>query len=922
MYFPLLPKLHLQPTLPFASSIPHAYYLLLSSTRIFLTYLLPSDQLGKGHVKMDPISALSIATSIIAFADFGNRITSVFSALSEIRRSDDGLPRMCSALVAEANALSSHVEAAKETVLNLRARYPKRAKEFERLDKDCTLAGQELHALLASLKPRPGTDLKSRTSQAITAAQGLRKGGDIKALEERFGRIRQQTQLSVTMCIWEDVEVLKSQQKATDRKFNEEIQYDASPTSRDQLQAPGSRRRNVLWESTAPALEFAGPVTHVPQHSDSSSPLVLNALSTVQQRILEGLIFEDMVARKKQIQSPFPRTFEWLLRSSPLACGEASLPQHNPQTHFTKWLAASSDTPFWITGKPASGKSTLMKFICTDPRVKEGLKLWSGSLRLVVCDIYIWNAGFSRQKDQLGLLRTILYQILLQEPQLCYHVAPKHYLYFQLPVDIIPDSPDWTVDQLRDAITRVASAAQSSHRFAIFIDGLDEYEGDLPDLVEFLKGVCEGPAVKLCVSSRPWNVFKDAFHTFPSLKMELLTKPDIEEYVQKRMAGSRAFQELRCIDASSVDNLESQTVEKSEGIFLWVVLVVESLLITAQDDGNLQTIWKVFQALPPGLDQLYSSMRSRLDQARLEQASKMYQILFQWKTIKIENQMMPDIDFWVAANHDEDLTPPTNNSAQATIKPLLERQVGGCTGGMVQIVISDRGCFVDFLHRTVYDWLKEQWTTVINDGPADYDPAMVIASTLALRGWWESFRDIFAFGRLCNESLASKAAMVRIVDGLRPDDVQQSLRDIAPIYATTNTPMLTSQLSDEQSRVLMAIGYAWAPYLEAKLENGLLEQVCGFPRRRLFGVPMPFKSKTPKYLLPALAYAITPPVSPHIELDHITRTVRVLLQIPSIPRKEIIKQIRQQSYGQGGQSRYKWEILELLEGRSTTNKAG
>ncbi|KAL8369788.1 hypothetical protein RB595_000226 [Gaeumannomyces hyphopodioides] len=861
---------------------------------------------------MDPISALSIATSIITFADFGNKLISVFS---DIRRSNDGLPSQFSALVVEAQELSGHVAAAKQTVSNLQARYPKRSKEFERLDEECTLAGQELHALVASLKACAGQDLRSRASQAITAAQGLRKRDEIEALGERFGRIRQQTQLSVIMCIWENVEALGIQRKATDRRFNDDIHCDTITASQPQLQAPGSRRRNVLWESTTAALDFAGPVAYVPQHGGSSGHQYPNAINAVHRRILEGLIFEDMVARKSQIKSPFPETFQWLLGNHTSTSGGASLPQDNPQTGFTKWLAAFEDTPFWITGKPASGKSTLMKFICTDPRVKEGLKVWSGRLQLVVCDIYIWNAGFSRQKDQLGLLRTILYQILLQEPELCHHVAPKHYLYFQLPVESIPDPPDWTVDQLRDAITRLASAVQSSHRLAIFIDGLDEYDGNLPELVEFLKGVCEGPAVKLCVSSRPWNVFKDAFDTYPSLKMELFTKPDIKKYVQKRMAVSRAFQELRCIDASSVKNLESQIVEKAEGIFLWVVLVVERLLVTARDDNNLRTIWKAFQALPRGLDELYSSMRSRLDLARLEQASKMYQILFQWKAKRHDE--MPAIDFWVAANH-EDPAKPTNYPAEATrarIKPLLERQVGGCTGGILQIIASDSGCFVDFLHRTVYDWLKEQWATVITDGPADYDPALVIASTLASRYGpkdFEAIEAIFDFGRLCNESPALKAAMVRIVEGFERDDVKTSVWGMA-----------ASWLSDQESWVLMAIRYACVPYLEAKLESGTLEQVCGFPKRRLFGVPLPFRNRHQKDRLTVLLYATTKLLSLGSTIaGHCTvRTIQLLLQVPSIPRKEILEGVRQRLDGWGDTEEYRKEWLALLEGRSVAEQS-
>ena len=51
-------------------------------------------------------------------------------------------------------------------------------------------------------------------------------------------------------------------------------------------------------------------------------------------------------------------------------------------------------------------------------------------------------------------------------------------------------------------------------------------------MAEFFKGISSGPSnVKLCVSSRPWVVFDEAFMRLPLLRLQDLTFCDIEAYV-------------------------------------------------------------------------------------------------------------------------------------------------------------------------------------------------------------------------------------------------------------------------------------------------------------------------------------------------------------------------------------------------------
>jgi hypothetical protein len=79
----------------------------------------------------------------------------------------------------------------------------------------------------------------------------------------------------------------------------------------------------------------------------------------------------------------------------------------------------------------------------------------------------------------------------------------------------------------------------------LFLDSLDEYEGDQESIVEFFKSITlEYPAqVKICVSIRPWVVFDDAFRGLPGLRLQDLTYNDIERYVQDNLVKVRTQEE-------------------------------------------------------------------------------------------------------------------------------------------------------------------------------------------------------------------------------------------------------------------------------------------------------------------------------------------------------------------------------------------
>jgi hypothetical protein len=82
-------------------------------------------------------------------------------------------------------------------------------------------------------------------------------------------------------------------------------------------------------------------------------------------QFLDSLSFPDMDQRRNGIKDPYPGTFEWIFNPPS--------DEHRPRANFWTWLCKDSSV-YWISGKAASGKSTLMANIVDHERTEEGLR--------------------------------------------------------------------------------------------------------------------------------------------------------------------------------------------------------------------------------------------------------------------------------------------------------------------------------------------------------------------------------------------------------------------------------------------------------------------------------------------------------------------------------------------------------------------
>lgn len=151
-----------------------------------------------------------------------------------------------------------------------------------------------------------------------------------------------------------------------------------------------------------------------------------------------------------------------------------------------------------------------------------------------------------------------------------------------------------------------------AHKLCFFIDGLDEYSGDVRIGISFIKRLVRPCDIKIIVSSRPIPACVDSFHDEPKLCLQDLTKTDIASYVDAEV-GSHPYMKTLALMDSSAPLITKQLMEKASGVFLWIVLACRSVLEGFASCDCLSDVRQRVDELPPELKDLFQHMLIKVD---------------------------------------------------------------------------------------------------------------------------------------------------------------------------------------------------------------------------------------------------------------------------------------------------------------------
>lgn len=531
----------------------------------------------------DPLTGLATVaavSSILSVIDFSGKV--VVQATKLAKGTNNALEenQTIEQLIRENDSL------AKLIVSDLDGRRPLSSAEqsVDKIAQECRRKAQELLITLNELKIEKDSKGAKRAFQSAKLAS--------KALMKRSTIVKQREQLEALQDRLSDhlLNILRTTQASHLEAIVDRIDSSTAKTASEII----TSQRIILQEVQA-----------------RGSPPNEKALSVV-----DSLRFSDMRLRRDAIPEAYQGTFSWIIQDS--------------ASPFPKWLRSDQNI-FWISGKAGSGKSTLMKYISSHTFVRSLLGEWAGENRLVVLDSYLWNPGSKMQRTEQGLLQGILYQIFKSCDELIECATPERLSENEL---FHHNPRPWSLQELRKAFDNIfdqvtvaedeqiltnetdthdmnAEAAlkqrEKETHFCFFIDGLDEYQGEQWRLVDIVKSLAKSPRIKICVSSRPWNIFRNAFSHLPSqLQLEQLTQADITHYVQSELGQvvKRYGKEAR--------TLVSSIVEKAEGVFFWVYLVVRSLREGFEEGDSIMIMHQRLNEFPADLGEYFEHMLSRV----------------------------------------------------------------------------------------------------------------------------------------------------------------------------------------------------------------------------------------------------------------------------------------------------------------------
>ena len=609
-----------------------------------------------------------------------------------------------------------------------------------------------------------------------------------------------------------------------------------------------------------------------------------------QLKVIESLRFEMIFERPKRIVEAYPTTFEWLF-------AERS-PVELPGVSMLQWLKARNGI-YWISGKAGSGKSTLMKFLVNDERTRKALRIWAGEKRLIVASYFFWNAGTNMQKSQLGLLQTLLYTVLQQCPPLVSQICKAQIQ------KAASSTLFWTRAEVLEVLKDMGLRTSASTRFCFFIDGLDEFDGDHTEVLEVMQGLTSDH-IKICFSSRPWNVFQSAYGANCGLKLQLqdINRQDILKFVEGTLSKERHFRDLKASD-NRYHNLVIEIVERASGVFLWVFLVVQSLRRGICNSDTISELQDRLRILPTELEEFFQHILGSVEKVYHRQAARLYLIrlcaqgALTTMTASFFDEKEPNFA----------LTRPVFSWDQDEIRRrkrnISQRILARCTD-LIEVSQDDR---VDFLHRTVHDFLhlRDVHNLLVQRAGVDFDTHQYMCNALLSQLLVRDTRDSIDPNGLCG--LTSIA--------------EEFLDHAAEMESHSNSTYITllekldrqmRRLREEDPRSLFTVRYQKDRLVQAAVQRSLYGYLC----RELGHVRALIRRRDVKVERPLLDFAIRPTKSRLFQNNYIyspdLRVVRLLLENGADPNERcgevpLWKSFMHDPFGLSGRTDTDGEVL-------------
>ncbi|KAI1755556.1 hypothetical protein F4782DRAFT_409103 [Xylaria castorea] len=333
------------------------------------------------------------------------------------------------------------------------------------------------------------------------------------------------------------------------------------------------------------------------------------------------------------------------------------------QPDLSRWKLGSPNSPpiFWLTGRPATGKSVLCSHVI-DQLNTQNLK----------CSYFFFRHGKAGRSSLADCFRSLAYQMSLNDPIIAQRV---------LQLDQYGESWDQHDDRVIwrklfvSAIFRLSTI--SSHIWVV--DALDE----CVKFSSWFKLLPQLPSgLRLFITSRSTDEIERGIASLgPRVVTRSLTNHDTAEDMHAYL-----YTKLEDLSLENVDELCRRILIKSQGSFLWVRLVLQEFE-SAYTDEDIEVI---LQEVPDDLYKMYTRMLEMIESER--RRTKLARSVLSWVTLACRPLTIDELRCAIRLDINE--TPHNMEKAIPTV----------CG----QLVFIDQASRVHMIHETAREFLLSE----------------------------------------------------------------------------------------------------------------------------------------------------------------------------------------------------------------------
>lgn len=331
---------------------------------------------------------------------------------------------------------------------------------------------------------------------------------------------------------------------------------------------------------------------------------------------------------------------------------------------FQRWRDSSSQSQiYWISAKPASGKTVLSGYVIKHLREAKH-----------DCAFYFFRCGDKIKATISSWLRSMAWQLAIQHPEILTTI-----------LETCRKDPSIAKADYRtiwrklylDGILKV-----KLHRPQYWvIDALDECKSDV-ELIPLLVKLSETLNVRFVVTCRnKHETYGQMLSAKTGVISEEISEIDTKADITKFLNANIDF--LPAVDEGGYQSIFTQILRKSNGCFLWVKLVLEEL----RQVHTSAEVYQVLDEVPSDMDELYTRILSSMSKAPY--GKLLAKAILTWTVCSARPLTTEELYF----------------ALQLDIKDTINKIEKAITASCGQLVYIDSKSRVHMVHQTARDFL-------------------------------------------------------------------------------------------------------------------------------------------------------------------------------------------------------------------------